>query len=125
MSIFLGGESKKEKKEPKNLKEILDILADLEGKMEKMSLDLKKMKENAKLPVQKTAIVRFNPFSGVGGEQSFSLALLDGNDDGVVITSLYTRTDNRVYGKPIKNGQSEYVLSEEEKQAIEKAKGSK
>jgi hypothetical protein len=66
-------------------------------------------------------IVRFNPFSEVGGDQSFSIALLNENDDGVVITSLYTRQENRVYGKPIKNSQSEYSLSEEEKKAIEKA----
>jgi len=70
-------------------------------------------------------IIRFNPFSEVGGDQSFSLALLNESNDGVVITSLYTRQENRVYGKPIKNGQSEYTLSEEEKQAIEKAKNSK
>jgi len=50
------------------------------------------------------------------------LALLDGKDNGIVMTSLYAREGNRVYGKPIKNGKSEYSLSEEEKQAIEKAK---
>ncbi len=124
MSIF-PEEAKKEKKEPKNLKEILDALAGIESKIEKISGEIKKIKEGDKLSIQKTAIIRFNPFSGVGGEQSFSLALLDGNNDGVVVTSLYTRTNSRVYGKPVKNGQSEYVLSEEEKQAIEKAKSIK
>lgn len=124
MSIF-PEENKKEKKEPKNLKEILDILGTLENKMEKMSGEIKKIKEGDKLSVQKIGIIRFNPFSGVGGEQSFSLALLNGNNDGIVITSLYTRTESRVYGKPVKDGQSEYVLSEEEKQAIDKAKSRK
>jgi len=67
-------------------------------------------------------VVRFNPFSGVGSDQSFSIALLDSNDNGVVITSLYTRNENRVYAKPLKAGRSEYLLSAEEKNAIEKAK---
>jgi len=58
----------------------------------------------------------------VGGDQSFSLALLDKRNSGVVITSLYAREGNRVYGKPIKEGTSEYPLSEEEKKAIEEAK---
>ena len=66
-------------------------------------------------------IVRFNPFSGVGSDQSFSVALLDKNDNGIVITSLYNREGNRVYAKPIKTGVSEYLLSTEEKSAIEKA----
>ena len=89
---------------------------------EKLSEELENLKKESKFSVQKIGIVRFNPFSEVGGDQSFSIALLDGNDNGVVITSLYTREGNRVYGKPIKNGRSEYSLSNEEKEVIEKAK---
>jgi len=48
-------------------------------------------------------VVRFNPFSEVGGDQSFSIALMDGNNDGFMITALYTRDGNRVYAKPIQN----------------------
>jgi len=113
---------KKRKKEPENLKEILAQFKDLEENFEKISQDLENFKKESLLSLQKVGIVRFNPFSEVGGDQSFSIALLDGNDDGVVITSLYSREGNRVYGKPIKAGVSEYSLSEEEKQAIEKAK---
>lgn len=72
--------------------------------------------------IQKVGIIRFNPFKETGSNQSFSLALLDGNDNGVVVTSLYTREGNRVYGKPIKRSQSEYLLTEEEKEAMEFAK---
>lgn len=112
---------KKRKKEPENFREILDYFRNLEKNFEKLSEELENLKKESKFSVQKVGIVRFNPFSEVGGDQSFSIALLDGNDNGVVITSLYTREGNRVYGKPIKNGQSSYSLSEEEKQAIEKA----
>jgi hypothetical protein len=112
---------KKNKKEPKDFKEILAYFNGLEKNFEKLSQELENLKEQSKLHIQKIGILRFNPFSEVGGNQSFSIALLDGSNNGVVITSLYSREGNRVYGKPVKNGQSEYSLSEEEKLAIEKA----
>lgn len=113
---------KKNKKEPKDLKEVLYQFKNLEGNFKKIAEELENLKKESKLPIQKIGMVRFNPFKEIGGDQSFSIALLDGNDNGVVITSLYTRGGNRVYGKPIKNGKSEYLLSEEEKEVIEKAK---
>ena len=113
---------KKDKKEPKNLKEVLVCLNNLEETSEKLSQELEKLKKEGRLATQKVGIVRFNPFSEVGGDQSFSIALLNGNDSGVVITSLYARGENRVYAKPIKSGVSEYTLSKEEKEAILKAK---
>jgi len=113
---------KKRKKEPENLEEVLSQFKKLENNFETLSQELENLKKESKFSVQKVGIVRFNPFSEVGSDQSFSIALLDGNDNGVVITSLYTREGNRVYGKPIKGGTSEYSLSEEEKKAIEKAK---
>ena len=116
---------KKTKKEPKDLKEVLTGFNELELKFDKLMEEMKKLENKQKFSVQKLGVVRFNPFSEVGSDQSFSLALLDENNDGVVITSLYTRQENRVYGKPIKNSQSEYTLSEEEKRAIEKAKNPK
>jgi len=112
----------KKKKEPENLKEILVQFKDLKEDLEKISKELENLKEESKFSVQKVGIVRFNPFKDVGGNQSFSIALLDGNDDGMVVTSLYTKEGNRVYGKPIKAGISEYLLSGEEKEVIKIAK---
>ena len=105
----------KKDKEPKDLKEVLKQFEELKKKVEKIS-------QTSKASVQKVGIVRYNPFSGVGGDQSFSIALLDGDNDGVVITSLFSREGNRVYGKAVENGTSQYSLSNEEKKAIEKAK---
>jgi len=105
----------KKDEEPKDLKEVLKQFEELKKQVEKIS-------QTSKASVQRIGIVRYNPFSNVGGDQSFSIALLDGNDNGVVITSLFSRDGNRVYGKSVKNGQSEYSLSGEEKKAIEKAK---
>ena len=112
---------KKRKKEPKNFKEVLSYLKNLKDNFEKLSQDLENLKKENKFSLQKVGIVRFNPFSEVGGDQSFSIALLDGNNDGLVISSLYSREGNRVYGKPIKNGSSQYSLSKEEEEAIKKA----
>lgn len=115
----------KKNKEPKNFKEVLNQLKDLEKKINGISEELENLKKESKFSVQKIGIVRYNPFSGIGSNQSFSVALLDGNNDGIVITSLYARDGNRVYGKSVKDGQSEYSLSNEEKEAISKAIGPK
>jgi len=71
--------------------------------------------------IQKTSIVRFNPFKDTGGDQSFAIALLDSNDNGMIISSLFTRQGTRVYSKPIKNGKSKYPLSKEELEALKQA----
>lgn len=113
---------KKRKKEPEDLREVLAQFKDLKENFERISAQLENLKKENKFNLQKVGLVRFNPFREVGGNQSFSIALLDGDDNGIVVTSLYTREGNRVYGKPITAGQSEYLLSEEEKKAIEKAK---
>ncbi|TSC94076.1 MAG: hypothetical protein Athens101428_433 [Candidatus Berkelbacteria bacterium Athens1014_28] len=72
--------------------------------------------------LHKVGVIRFNPFKELGGNQSFVIALLDGNTSGVVISSLHTREGTRVYSKPILEGKSEkYALTEEEKEAIKAA----
>jgi hypothetical protein len=116
---------KKRKKEPENLKEILDCFKKLEKNFERILKEIENLKKESEFSLQKIGMVRFNPFSDIGGDQSFSIALLNGKNDGFVITSLYSKEGNRIYGKPIKNGKSEYPLSEEEKKAIERAMGFK
>ncbi len=112
----------KKKKEPRNLKEILSQFNDIKGSFSRISKKLKDLENKNKFSIQGIGVVRFNPFKESGGDQSFSIALLDGNKDGVVISSLYGREGNRVFAKPIKNGMSEYLLTEEEKGSIEQAK---
>lgn len=112
---------RKNKKEPVNLKEVLEYLKKLEKNHENFSRELADFKEESKKTLQKVGIVRFNPFREIGGEQSFSIALLDANRNGVVITSHYGRESNRVYAKPIEGGKSKYQLSKEENEAINKA----
>ena len=76
----------------------------------------------AQRSIHKVGIIRFNPFKDIGGDQSFALALLDGKDSGIVISSIHTREGTRIYSKPVVKGESEkYTLTEEEKQAIKMA----
>ena len=116
---------RKQKKEPKDLKQALAQLKELEENFKRISDELENLKKKNKFAVQKLGIIRFNPFREVGGDQSFSIALLDDNDTGAVLTSYYSRKENKIYGKPIKCGQSEYPLSEEEQEVIRIAKNGK
>jgi len=104
----------KKNKGPQDLKKVLK-------EFEALKEEIRGLRKQGISSVQKVGIVRYNPFSNVGGKQSFSIALLDGNNDGIVLTSLYGREGSRVYAKPLKNGVSEYSLSSEEKEAIEAA----
>lgn len=81
-----------------------------------------RLRELALKSIHKVSLLRFNPFKEVGGNQSFSLALLDGKNDGMVISSLHTREGTRVYAKPIASGEANgFPLTDEEKQVIKEA----
>ncbi|HEV8516098.1 MAG TPA: DUF4446 family protein [Candidatus Limnocylindrales bacterium] len=72
--------------------------------------------------VQRVGLVRYNPFEDTGSNQSFALALLDGDEDGLVISSLHSRSNTRIYAKPIASGRSEAPLSDEEAEALRLAR---
>ena len=110
----------KTKKEPQDLKEVLASFEKLSGDFKKISQELAELKEKNKNNLQKVGMVRFNPFKEGGGDQSFSVAVLDDSNNGFVITSLYSNANNRVYAKPVEKGVSSYTLSQEEKEAISK-----
>lgn len=72
--------------------------------------------------IQKVKLIRYNPYQETGGDQSFSLALLDKKNNGVVITSLHNRAGTRVFAKPVKEGREDgFEFSDEERQVIRKA----
>lgn len=71
---------------------------------------------------QNVGIVRYNAFDDVGSELSFAIAMLDNEDNGFVINSIYGRTSSNVYAKMIENGTSKVTLSDEEIKAVNKAK---
>ncbi len=75
--------------------------------------------------IQKVGLVRYNAFRDVGSDLSFAIALLDGNDTGVVLNGLYGSDSSNIYAKPIKGGISTYQLSDEERYALEIAEQNK
>ncbi len=106
------------------------LISEILTKQELQVKDIKEIKgaivwlqKDGTLHLQRLCIVRFNPFSDTGGSQSFTIAILDGKDNGIIMTSLFARTGNRWYIKHIKLGVSEDVeLSKEEQSAIKKAR---
>ncbi len=68
--------------------------------------------------LQHFALVRYDAFEDVTGQMSFSLAMLDGRDNGTIISTIFGRNTSRCFGKMIVNGQCEQPLSEEEQQAL-------
>ncbi len=86
----------------------------------------KEMEKKIRKSIRSIETVRFNPFKGigVGGNQSFSSAFLNEDGDGLVLSGLYLRDRISVYAKPLRNSKTEFELTDEEKEAIEKAKSS-
>jgi len=98
-----------------------DELKKINVSKEEIEKYLGTVERRLKKSIQGAGIIRFNPFEDAGSNQSFSIAFLDELRNGVVISSLYSREKVNVYAKPIKEGKSEYPLSEEEKGAIKNA----
>lgn len=112
-----------------NVKTVEKVLEYELKKMQKTEEDIKLLIGNmkwvegvARKGISKVGIVRYNPFQEIGGDQSFSIALLDHSDNGVIVSSLHSQDGTRVYAKHIKQGASDYQLTEEENEAIKKAK---
>lgn len=111
----------------KGLKEILETMLGKESSLETITQELRRELDasvrDGKQHIQRIGIVRFNPFADTGGSQSFTIALLDGHDDGLILTSLYARTGNRWYLKEVRGGKGKNIdLSNEETSAIKQAK---
>jgi hypothetical protein len=105
-----------------------DILIDQFQKLKSQHLEIEeilsrinKLESSFPKSFQKIGVVRFNPFSDMGGNQSFVIALLDGQNNGFVVSSFFIKEGNRVYAKAIKAGKCDYPLSKEEEEAIGKA----
>jgi hypothetical protein len=92
-----------------------------------LELYLKHAEARMRTSVRGVGVVRFNPFAqsgNSGGNQSFAIALIDEKHSGVVLSALYSRDRVGVYAKPVETGKSSFTLSDEETEALEKAKAS-
>ncbi|MEK7519896.1 MAG: DUF4446 family protein [Patescibacteria group bacterium] len=90
--------------------------------IKKQHEEITQIQTNFLSAVQKVHMLRFSSFEEGGAHQSFSIALLDGNDNGVVLTSLHMRDSVRLYAKPVERGVSKYPLSQEEEKTLAHAK---
>jgi hypothetical protein len=103
------------------LKEHGDAIARLWGTVQQLSAEERRLVETMKGAVRRFGLVRYDAFEDMGGHLSFSAALLTGEGDGLVITSINGRADTRCYAKIVKGGQSSHNLSGEEELAIRQA----
>src|SRR3989338_3715688 len=93
----------------------------LEARLEEIEPRLAATEAATAVSVQKVGFLRFNPFQDTGGYNSFSVALLDQKNNGVLFSSLYMREGTRVYAKEVKNGATRQPLSGEEIKVLEDA----
>ena len=82
---------------------------------------LKAIKDNLKITYQKSGLVKYDAFREMSGALSYSLALLDKENNGILISSMYSREGCYTYAKEIENGESKINLSEEEAEALKQA----
>ncbi|QEK13520.1 DUF4446 family protein [Crassaminicella thermophila] len=112
--------------EGKNIEEIIhgyyDKINNLNERMHEIDILVEKIQEKLLYSIQKVGMVQYNAFDDVGGSLSFSIAMLDEQNNGFILTSIYGRSNHAVYGKPIKNGKASQTLSVEELQALDRAK---
>ncbi len=117
--FFLG-------KNAKDLESTIVAMQDEIVKLHKSRIEAEKSLETINQKLRKSIrgleTIRFNPFPDQGSNQSFAIGLLNEDGDGVVISSLYSRERMSVFAKPVKNSKSEYELTEEEKEVLERAK---
>jgi hypothetical protein len=108
--------------EDRNLEEVLfghlDVVDQTVKRMDALEQAVAVLQAQMPGCLQRVSLVRYDAFEDVGGEQSFSLALLDGHGDGVLLTSVYSRMDIRVYAKAIREGRASHALSQEEQRAL-------
>ena len=110
----------------KNLEEVMIMLGDkmknLEESQEKINNHLLTVDKRLSKSIRSIETIRFNPFEEAGSNQSFAISFLNDEGNGVVMSSLYARDRMSIFAKPITKGKSDFELSIEEKEVLEKSK---
>jgi hypothetical protein len=113
-------------KKTKDLEENIILLEEnitkLKSAKEKIEKELVEVNGKLKKSIRGLETIRFNPFPDQGSNQSFAVGMVNEDGDGVVFSSLYSRERMSIFAKPVKNGKSEYELTEEEKEVLNRAK---
>ena len=109
----------------RNLEEMITLVGKKIGQLEesqsKIDKHLIEIDSRLNKSIRNIETIRFNPFVDAGSNQSFAIAFMNDENNGVVMSSLYARDRMSIFSKPIVNGKSEFELSSEEKEVLEKA----
>ena len=108
-----------------DLNNYMERIIDLEKALSETNIYCKKIEDELKECIKKVGVVRYSAYKNSGNDLSFAVALLDEKNSGVVFNGIYSREMSNIYAKPVVDGKSNYVLIEEEKEAIEKAMNTK
>jgi uncharacterized protein YlxW (UPF0749 family) len=113
----------------KNLEQMMvDFMSSVDSSMERVQMlnqEIIHLKEQTDRCIQKVNITRYNAFSDTGSDMSYSIAMLDNYNNGVILTSIYGRNESVTYAKPIESGNSKYPLSVEEEMVLDRCLKSK
>ena len=104
------------------LESLATRLSETNARTERLVAQTKQIDDTLAHVVQGVGLVRFRAFQDTGGDQSFALAMADGEGNGVVVSALYGRGKTRVYAKPVQGWLSPKPLGEEEEQALAEAR---
>lgn len=116
---FMDGENgvNIERKLAVEVKEIREATASLDDLFARQEI-IQKTQSNT---FQKIGFVKYNAFENIGNDLSFALTLLDGNNNGICLSSIYGRNESRVFSKPIYHGRASVALSQEEQDSLNEA----
>ena len=107
----------------KNLEEVLNSylekVEDVQNKNAEIIKYCKKLDDDISICIKKVGMVRYSAFKDTGSDLSFALALLNNNNDGIILNGIYSREMSNIYAKKIINGKCNNKLSEEEARALE------
>ncbi len=110
----------------KNLEDVMIKLGSQMAELKDTQIEINKHLVNVDKRLDKSIrsveTIRFNPFLDAGSNQSFAISFLNDEGNGIVMSSLYARDRMSIFAKPITNGKSEFELSTEEKEVLEKSK---
>lgn len=110
----------------RNLEEVMMKLGDQMRELKETQIEINKhlltVDKRLDKSIRSVETIRFNPFLDAGSNQSFAISFLNDEGDGVVMSSLYARDRMSIFAKPIIQGKSEFELSTEEKEVLEKSK---
>lgn len=107
------------------IREYIESVEEVKAEESKINRRCTEIEKNMEKCIQKVGVVRYNAFNNTGSDLCFALALLDFEDNGVIINGIYSRDNTTTtYAKPIEHGTSKYTLTKEEQDALDIAKHS-